>query len=127
MCKFLLLVYVLNAMKNILFCYASYLGLQLHWCISRKHLIPLLNPPQYFNQLFYGTNKISTSIHFTGKLGNVYLPAEHLRHVVVDLLVEQVTPVIFQGIFDSDNNKNHQYRDHCDFLLKRFNSRDPVQ
>lgn len=46
-------------------------------------------------------------MHLTGKLGNLYLPAEHLHFIVVDLLVKQVTPVIFQGIFDGDNNKNH--------------------
>lgn len=120
MCNFLLLVYVFNSMKNMLFCY---LRLQFHWCISRKQLIPLLNPPRHFN--YFMGNKISSSIHLTGKL--VYSPAEHLHLIVVDLLVEQVTPVIFQGIFDGNNEKNHQYRDHCDLFLKRFNSRDPVQ
>lgn len=60
-------------------------------------------------------------------LENVYWPAEHFHFVIVDLLVGQVMPVIFQGIFDGDDKKNHEDRDHCYFLLKSFDSRDPVQ
>ena len=61
------------------------------------------------------------------KLIEVHSPREHSHYVVVDLLVEQVASVVFQGIFDGDNNENHQQRNHGNFLLKSFNNWHPVQ
>lgn len=52
---------------------------------------------------------MSSTVFLTNspELENVYSPTEHLHFIVVDLLVKQVAAVIFQGIFDSNNYKNH--------------------
>jgi len=50
-----------------------------------------------------------------------------LHHVVVDLLVEQVSSVVFQRVFDADDYEDHQQRNHGDLLLKGLHDRNPVE
>lgn len=57
----------------------------------------------------------------------VHSPTEHLHYMVVDVLVEQVASVVFQGIFDGDNRENHQQGYHGNFLLEGLKNRHPVQ
>lgn len=61
------------------------------------------------------------------KLTKLHSPTEHLCNIVVDLLVEQIPSIVFQGIFDGDNSENHHQRNHGNFLLKGFNNWHPVQ
>lgn len=57
----------------------------------------------------------------------VHSPREHPHDIVVDLLVEQISSVVFKSIFDGDDSENHQQRNHGDFLLKGLNDWHPVE
>lgn len=50
-----------------------------------------------------------------------------MSEVVVDPLVIAVTPVVLYGIFEGDDSKHNNERDHGDLLLKGLHNWNPVQ